>query len=159
MIDCLFYFQQLRTQLETALSEGLHLLLTDCDANTLMSNERLETVIRNQSRFASSEKPFKLQIGQQEIECSPKFRLYLHTVTSPVHIPKILAAYTLTLCFHVTLNDLEEIFLSRFMVKEKPHIDAEQHTLLQVSCPQIVRHPRCSRSVSLRRSIRKKFFC
>ncbi len=59
-------------------------------------------------------------------------RLYLHTVTQPVRLPKELAAYTLTLCFHLTLNDLEEIFLSRFMIKEKPHIDAEQHTLLQV---------------------------
>jgi hypothetical protein len=64
----------LRTQLEGALSEGNHLLLTDCDTNTLMNNEKLETVIRNQARFISSEKPFKLQIGQQEIECSPKFR-------------------------------------------------------------------------------------
>jgi hypothetical protein len=59
-------------------------------------------------------------------------RLYLHTIIPPVHIPKELAAYTLTLNFHITLNDLEEIFLSRFMVKEKPHIDAEQYTLLQV---------------------------
>ena len=59
-------------------------------------------------------------------------RLYLHTVSQPVRIPKELAAYTLTLCFHLTLNDLEEIFLSRFMIKEKPHIDAEQYTLLQV---------------------------
>lgn len=131
-------FQQLRTQLETALSEGLHLLLTDCDAKSLMSNEKLETVIRNQARFASSEKPFKLQIGQQEIECSPKFRLYLHTTNLPVEIPKILAAYTLTLCFHVTINDLEEIFLSRFMVKEKQHIDMEQYTLLQVKTIVIV---------------------
>ena len=49
-----------------------------------------------------------------------------------MRIPKELAAYTLTLCYHVTLNDLEEIFLSRFMIKEKPHIDAEQYTLLQV---------------------------
>ncbi|CAF0936921.1 unnamed protein product [Rotaria sordida] len=124
-------YHQLRTQLETALSEGLHLLLTDCDTNTVMANEKLETVIRNQARFLSSEKPFKLQIGQQEIECSPKFRLYMHTITQPVCIPKELAAYTLTLCFHVTLNDLEEIFLGRFMSKEKPHIDAEQYALLQ----------------------------
>jgi hypothetical protein len=56
----------------------------------------------------------------------------MHTVTQPVRIPKELAAYTLTLCFHVTLNDMEELFLSRFMIKEKPHIDAEQYTLLQV---------------------------
>ncbi|CAF3476774.1 unnamed protein product [Rotaria socialis] len=124
-------YHQLRTQLETALSEGLHLLLTDCDTNTLMANEKLETVIRNQARFLSSEKPFKLQIGQQEIECSPKFRLYLHTITQPIFIPKELAAYTLTLCFHVTLNDLEEIFLNRFMSEEKKHIHTEQHALLQ----------------------------
>ncbi len=57
----------------------------------------------------------------------------MHTVTPPNRIPKELAAYTLTLCFHVTLNDLEELFLTRFMIKEKPHIDAEQYTLLQVS--------------------------
>jgi hypothetical protein len=143
--------------LETALSEGLHLLLTDCDTNTLMNNEKLETVIRNQTRFISSDKPFKLQIGQQEIECSPKFRfesnkqqstfafdgrcgmlrvslsrLYLHTVSLPVQLPKVLAAYTLTMSFHMTVNDLEEIFLSRFMIREKPHIDTEQYTLLQV---------------------------
>ncbi|CAF1032650.1 unnamed protein product [Adineta ricciae] len=122
---------QLRTQLENALSEGHHLLITDCDTNTLMNNEKLETVIRNQARFFSSEKPFKLQLGQQEIECSPKFRLYLHTIIQPVFIPKELAAYTLILNYHLTLNDLEEIFLSRFMVKEKPHIDVEQYTLLQ----------------------------
>ena len=127
------------------------MLITDCDTNTLMNNEKLETVIRNQARFFSSEKPFKLQLGQQEIECSPKFRfvnkwmsivfvfmlsldnrLYLHTIMQPVFIPKELAAYTLILNYHLTLNDLEEIFLSRFMVKEKPHIDAEQYTLLQV---------------------------
>lgn len=64
----------MRTQLETALSEGLHILITDCDTNTLMANDKLETVIRNQNRFLQSEKPFKLQLGQQEIECSPKFR-------------------------------------------------------------------------------------
>ena len=56
----------------------------------------------------------------------------MHTVHQPVRLPKELAAYTLTLSFHMTLNDLEEIFLSRFMIKEKPHIDAEQYTLLQV---------------------------
>ena len=43
-----------------------------------MANEKLETVIRNQARFLSSEKPFKLQIGQQEIECSPKFRFEIY---------------------------------------------------------------------------------
>ena len=56
----------------------------------------------------------------------------MHTITQPVYIPKELAAYTLIVHFHLTLNDLEEIFVSRFMMKEKSHIDAEQYTLLQV---------------------------
>jgi hypothetical protein len=62
------------------LSEGLHLLITDCDTNILMTNDKLETVIRNQTRFVSSEKPFKLQIGSQEIECSPKFRFVINNI-------------------------------------------------------------------------------
>jgi hypothetical protein len=62
----------------------------------------------------------------------------MHTITQPVRIPKELGAYSLTLCFHVTLNDLEELFLSRFMAKEKPHIDTEQYTLLQVPDLQII---------------------
>ena len=60
-------------------------------------------------------------------------RLYLHTITSPVLIPKELAAYTLTVQFHLTLTDLEEIFLTRFMMKEKRNIFIEQNTLLQVN--------------------------
>ncbi len=45
-----------------------------------MTNDKLETVIRNQARFVSSEKPFKLQIGSQEIECSPKFRFVINNI-------------------------------------------------------------------------------
>ena len=60
--------------LETCLSEGHTLIITDCDVNTLMSNRKLETVIRNKNRFINSDKPFKLNLGIQEIECNPGFR-------------------------------------------------------------------------------------
>lgn len=67
----------------------------------------------------------------------------------PTRIPKELAAYALTLSFHMTLNDLEEIFLSRFMIKEKPHIDAEQYTLLQVGFSETI--DRCATFVICRK--------
>ncbi len=51
-----------------------------------MTNDKLETVIRNQARFVSSEKPFKLQIGQQEIECSPKFRFEIKIFHFEIYI-------------------------------------------------------------------------
>lgn len=60
--------------LETCLSEGHYLMLTDCDVKTLMNNRKIETVLRNKNRFISSDKPFKLNLGTQEIECNPKFR-------------------------------------------------------------------------------------
>lgn len=49
-------------------------MLTDCDVKTLMNNRKIETVLRNKNRFISSDKPFKLNLGTQEIECNPKFR-------------------------------------------------------------------------------------
>lgn len=64
----------MKSVLETCLSEGHYLLLTDCDVNTIMSNRKLETVLRYKSRFISSDKPFKLNFGTQEIECNPNFR-------------------------------------------------------------------------------------
>jgi len=63
--------------LETCLSEGHYLLLTDCDVNTIMSNRKIETVLRNKYRFINSDRPFKLNLGNQEIECNPNFRYML----------------------------------------------------------------------------------
>lgn len=64
----------MKSVLETCLSEGHFLLLTDCDISSIMSNRRIETVLRNKSRFINSDKPFKLNLGHQEIECNPHFR-------------------------------------------------------------------------------------
>jgi hypothetical protein len=50
------------------------LLLTDCNVNSIMNNPKLEIVLKNKSRFINSEKPFKLNLGAQEVECKPSFR-------------------------------------------------------------------------------------
>jgi hypothetical protein len=39
-----------------------------------MNNPKLEIVLKNKSRFINSEKPFKLNLGAQEVECKPSFR-------------------------------------------------------------------------------------
>lgn len=119
--------------LETCLSEGHYLMLTDCDVKTLMNNRKLETVLRNKNRFISSDKPFKLNLGTQEIECNPNFRLFLHTVSEPVTIPEILAAYTVVINYTLVRNDVEEELLDRFLVLAKPRIDVEKFGLLQVT--------------------------
>jgi hypothetical protein len=64
----------MKSLLETCLSEGQYLLLTDCDVNKLMKITKIEIVLRNKLRFINSEKPFKLNLGAQEVECKPNFR-------------------------------------------------------------------------------------
>jgi dynein heavy chain len=124
----------MKSVLETCLSEGHYLLLTDCDINLIMNNKRLEKVLRNKSRFVYSDRPFKLNLGNQEIECNPKFRLFLHTVSDSVRLPPYLAAYTTVVNFSLTRIDLEEELLDRFLLLAKPRIDNERFGLLQVNC-------------------------
>lgn len=68
------YLKEMKSTLETCLSEGHYLLISDCDIASIMNNRKLETIVRNKNRFLNSEKPFKLNLGTQEIECNPKFR-------------------------------------------------------------------------------------
>lgn len=114
------------------MSEGHYLILTDCDVKTLMSNRKIETVLRNKSRFINSDKPFKLNLGSVEIECNPNFRLFMHTVSEPISIPDVLAAYAVVINYNLIRSDVEEELLDRFLVLAKPRIDIEKFGLLQV---------------------------
>ena len=122
---------EMKSVLETCLSEGHYLLLTDCHVQELMKNKRIETVLRNKSRFLSSDKPFKLNLGNHEIECNPRFRLFLHTVSEPREIPVELAAYTLVINYKLMRQDIEEELLDRFLILAKPRVDSEKLALLQ----------------------------
>ena len=124
---------ELKSSLENCISEGRMLLVTDCDINSIISNHRIEIVLKNKSRFINSDRPFKLNLGHQEIECNPRFRLYLHTVSEPSSVPPILAAYTAVINFFLTRNDIEEELLDRFLILAKPRIFSERYELLQVS--------------------------
>ena len=75
---------------------------------------------------------FCLQVGEHEVECDPKFRLYLHTTSESHEIPAAVATYVLMIYFHMTRSDIEEELLDRFMAKEKSRVDEEKMTLLQV---------------------------
>jgi len=96
-----------------------------------MNNRKLETILRNKYRFINSDKPFKLNLGNHEIECNPNFRLFLHTVSEPNQVPQYLAAYTEVINFNMTRVDVEEELLDRFLVLAKPRIDSEKYGLLQ----------------------------
>lgn len=122
---------EMKSVLETCLSEGHYLLLTDCDVQELMKNRRIETVLRNKSRFLTSDKPFKLNLGNHEIECNPRFRLFLQTVSEPKEVPCELAAYTLVVNYKLMRQDIEEELLDRFLILAKPRVDSEKLGLLQ----------------------------
>jgi dynein heavy chain, axonemal len=124
-------FSEMKSSLETCLSEGQYLLLTDCNVNTLMDINKLEVVLRNKYRFINSEKPFKLNLGSQEVECRPSFRLFLHTIHQAIDVPSELAAYSTVLTYNLTREDVEEEMLDRFMQLAKPRVDTERHALLQ----------------------------
>ena len=66
------------------------------------------------------------------MECSPRFRLYLHTPSKPHNVPAEVATYVLMIHFYMTRSDIEEELLDRFMVKEKSRVDEEKMILLQV---------------------------
>lgn len=123
----------MKSTLETCLSEGQYLLLTDCNVHNIMNNPKLEIVIRNKLRFLNSEKPFKLNLGAQEVECKPTFRLFLHTIHEAIDLPPELAAYTTVITYNLTRDDVEEEMLDRFMILAKPRIDSERYALLQVT--------------------------
>ena len=122
----------MKSVLETCLSEGYILLIIDCDVKSLMKNKRIETILRNKTRFINSDKPFKLNLGNQEIECNPKFRLFLHTISEPTSIPDDLASYTVVINYSLNRYDIEEELLDKFLLLAKPRIDSERYGLLQV---------------------------
>ena len=57
----------------------------------------------------------------------------MHTVSEPVSIPEVLAAYTVVINYILVRNDIEEELLDRFLVLAKPRIDVEKFGLLQVN--------------------------
>ena len=74
-----------------------------------------------------------LQVEDHEVECDPKFRLYLHTTVEPHMVPAQLAAYASVMYFQQFRQCIEEELLDRFMAHEKSRLEDERTALRQVN--------------------------
>lgn len=122
-------YKELRGHLETCLMEGTTLVVTDVDVNELEFDSRFYFILRSRYRFLTSSTPFKLMVGEHEIECQPGFRLVLATTFSSKSVPSSIAAYVNVVEFSQSRDGLEEMFLDRFLRLEKPRM---QETRTQV---------------------------
>lgn len=75
---------------------------------------------------------FHIQVEDHEVECDPKFRLFMHTTVEPYMVPSHLAAYCSVMFFQQSRTCIEEEFLDRFLAKEKSRIEDERIALRQV---------------------------
>lgn len=71
-----------------------------------------------------------LHIGEQEVEISPDFRLYLHTKLSNPHYPPEIQAETTLVNFSVTQDGLEEQLLALVVKFERPDLAAQRSALI-----------------------------
>ena len=59
---CSHWLQELRSQLDTCLSDGTPLLVTDCSMQHILTDKRFQSVLASRSRFVSTNSPFKLMV-------------------------------------------------------------------------------------------------
>jgi dynein heavy chain, axonemal len=71
-----------------------------------------------------------LHIGDQEVEVSPQFRLYLHTKLSNPHYPPEIQAETTLVNFSVTQDGLDEQLLALVVKHERPDLAAQRSALI-----------------------------
>eukprot|EP01038_Epipyxis_sp_PR26KG_P005447 gene5447-7540_t len=80
------------------------------------------TVKRNNRKF--------IQMGDQEVELSSGFRLYLHTKLSNPHYPPEIQAETTLVNFSVTQDGLEEQLLALVVKLERPDLASQRAALI-----------------------------
>ena len=71
-----------------------------------------------------------IQMGDQEVEVSPTFRLYLHTKLSNPHYPPEVQAETTLVNFSVTQDGLDEQLLALVVKFERPDLAAQRSALI-----------------------------
>ena len=70
------FCQELKSQLDTCLSDGTPLLVTDCNMDIIMTDKRFLAVLASRSRFISSNMPFKLMVCHTLVKPILLFKLY-----------------------------------------------------------------------------------
>lgn len=124
-------YHEMRSQLENCLADGTPLLVTDCEVNQLVSDLRFVDTIQSCVSFIKGKSRFKVIVTDHEVECDPRFRLFLHTTVEPQAVPQQLAAYTSVLFFQQSRNCVEEELLDTFMAHEKARLENESSALRQ----------------------------
>ncbi|KAJ8314898.1 hypothetical protein KUTeg_007048 [Tegillarca granosa] len=72
------------------------------------------------------------KVDDHEVECDPRFRLFIHTAAEPHQVPTSLAAYTSVIYFQQSRYCIEEELLDRFLAKEKARIEDDRTALRQL---------------------------
>lgn len=72
------------------------------------------------------------QVEDHEVECDPKFRLFLHTTVEPHNVPQTLAAYCTVLYFQQSRHCLEVELMERFKAKKEKSRSEEERQALRV---------------------------
>ncbi|XP_066569884.1 dynein axonemal heavy chain 8 [Amia ocellicauda] len=126
-------YHELQSQLDSCLTEGVPLLLTYCDLQALAADQRFAAVLRSRLQFGRSGSPFKITVGDHQVECQPGFRLVLHTTGVPEEVPAEIAAFCTTLYFYQDQEGLSEQLLDSFVLLEKIRLGTEYSTL-QKAC-------------------------
>ncbi|XP_071818739.1 dynein axonemal heavy chain 5-like isoform X4 [Apostichopus japonicus] len=124
-------YNELRSQLESCLTEGTPLVLMDCDPEALAEDARFMELLRQKRRFWSANAVFKMMVADHEVECHPGFHIYFHTTYFPHLLPHSLAAYTSPVYFYQGRADVEEELLDRFMALEKARLDEDRITAIK----------------------------
>ncbi|XP_055889444.1 dynein axonemal heavy chain 8-like isoform X3 [Biomphalaria glabrata] len=124
-------YHEVRSQLENCLADGTPLLVTDCDLQSLVKDKRFINTIQTCSSFINGKSRFKVIVTDHEVECDPKFRMFLHTTSEPHVCPSELAACTSVTFFQQSRADVEEELLDIFMAQEKSRLNNELTTLRQ----------------------------
>ncbi|XP_070190368.1 uncharacterized protein [Littorina saxatilis] len=124
-------YHEMRSQLENCLADGTPLLVTDCDVKQLVSDTRFTNTITSCVNFINGKSRFKVIVTDHEVECDPKFRLFLHTTGESQTVPHSLAAYTSVLFFQQSRHCVEEELLNIFMAHEKSRLENESSALRQ----------------------------
>ncbi|XP_077343463.1 dynein axonemal heavy chain 5-like [Lithobates pipiens] len=123
----------LRSEMDISLTVGHSLLLTYCNIDVISQDVRFIQILQSKREFQQHKVPFKMMVGEHEVECHPGFRIYLHTTCTPDRVPPEVASYCTILYFSQDRQGLTEQLLDRFIQLEKPRLK-EEHLLLKQEC-------------------------
>ncbi|KAM9316607.1 uncharacterized protein PAF06_007656 [Gastrophryne carolinensis] len=123
----------LQSEMDTCLTVGRPLLLMYCDTDAISKDVRFTQILQSKREFQHHKVPFKMVVGEHEVECHPSFRIYLHTTCTPEMIHPLVASYCTILYFYQDRQGLADQLLDRFVQLEKPRLK-DEHLLLKQEC-------------------------